>query len=331
MTSRYATRLNSFASAPNLFWPEVSGKISPIDIIKRAATVDGLTDVDLNYPDHVVGMEKEVKRALDEANICLSGLAMRYYSLPEFKAGAFTNPDKSVRIEAIELTKRGIDAAREMGTNLMTIWPGQDGFEVNFQADYTAMWDFMVEGIEAVANHDPDCDISIEYKPDDPRGHSIIPDATTTILLLKDVGCSNTGVTLDFAHSLYASEQPAYAATLINRHSRLLGLHLNDGYGKRDDGLMVAAVHPHATLELLMEIRRSSFNGPIYFDTFPDTAQLDPVAECAENIKTCDRLLSVCERLEKDNQLSEALARQNSVSGLEIVNSALFGAAPDRS
>jgi hypothetical protein len=60
----------------------------------------------------------------------------------------------------------------------------------------------------------------------------------------------NLGVTVDFAHSLYCGEQPAYAAHLIHRRSRLLGVHLNDGYAKRDDGLMVGAVH--------MRCRRSS-------------------------------------------------------------------------
>ena len=41
-----------------------------------------------------------------------------------------------MRREAIDLTKRGIDAARAMGADLMTIWLGQDGFDYNFQLDY---------------------------------------------------------------------------------------------------------------------------------------------------------------------------------------------------
>ena len=61
---------------------------------------------------------------------------MRYYSNPAFKIGAFTNPDPAVRREAIDLTKRGIDAARAAGANLMTLWLGQDGFDYAFQADY---------------------------------------------------------------------------------------------------------------------------------------------------------------------------------------------------
>lgn len=54
---------------------------------------------------------------------------MRYYSNPGFKRGAFTNPDPVVRREAIDLTKRGIDAARAMGAPMMTLWLGQDGYD----------------------------------------------------------------------------------------------------------------------------------------------------------------------------------------------------------
>ena len=44
---------------------------------------------------------------------------------------------------------------------------------------------------------------------------------------------------------------PMYPASLIARKSRLLGVHLNDSYGKRDDGLVAGSVHPIQTLELL--------------------------------------------------------------------------------
>ena len=132
-----------------------------------------------------------------------------------------------------------MDAAREAGCNLMTLWLGQDGFDYAFQADYAQLWRDGVDGIREVAEHDPSCLVSLEYKPNEPRSFSLLPDCATTWLALKETGAPNLGVTLDFAHVLYADEQPAFAAALIARHSRLLGLHLNDGYSKRDDGLMV--------------------------------------------------------------------------------------------
>ena len=324
--SRYATRLNSFGSAPHLFWPDLSGKPSTVQLIERAATVEGLTDLDLNYPDHVAGEPKALAARIADLDLAINGLAMRYYTNPAFKRGAFTNPDRSVRQEALDMTRRGIDVAREMGADLMTIWLGQDGFDYNFQLDYDQAWNWEIEGIREIARHDPDCRISIEYKPDEPRAQSLLRDAATTLLALDEVAAPNVGVTLDFAHSLYAGEQPAFVAHLIHRRSRLLGVHLNDGYSKRDDGLMVGAVHLRSTLELLRQVRRDGYQGALYFDTFPDASGLDPVAECEANIATVERLLKVAATLDANNRLSEALAEQDAVASQRIVNEALFGA-----
>ena len=45
----------------------------------------------------------------------LNGFAMRYYSEPAFKLGAFTNPDAAIGRKAIDLIKRGLDAMRRAG------------------------------------------------------------------------------------------------------------------------------------------------------------------------------------------------------------------------
>jgi sugar phosphate isomerase/epimerase len=324
---RFATRLNSFGSAPHLFWPDLTGKPTMMQMAERAATASGLTDLDLNFPDHVGEDPRVLARRIGDLGLSVNGLAMRYYTNPGFKRGAFTNPDKAVRREAVDLTKRGIDAALAMGVRLMTVWLGQDGFDYNFQLDYAQAWDWEIEGIREVADHDPDCQISIEYKPDEPRAQSLLRDAATTLLAISDAGSPNLGVTMDFAHSLYAGEQPALAAHLIHRRSKLLGVHLNDAYAKRDDGLMVGAVHLRSTLELLTQIRRDGYQGVLYFDTFPDVSGLDPVAECEANISTVNRLLAVGDKLEAGNRLREAQALQDAVASQRIVNEALIGSA----
>ena len=323
---RFATRINSFASGAAAYWPDLTGKPSLAQMVQRAASVDGLTELDLNYPDHVGDDPFQIARTITDCGLQISGLAMRYYSNPGFKLGAFTHPDRAIRREAIDLTKRGIDAARAMGAPMMTLWLGQDGYDYAFQCDYPALWADEIDGIAEVAAHDPDCLISIEYKPNEPRAYAVLPDAATTLLAIAQIGAPNLGVTLDFAHALYANEQPAFAAALIQRHSRLLGLHLNDGYAKRDDGLMVGAVHELATLELLQQVNRGGFDGAIYFDTFPDASGLDPVAECAANIRTVRRMLAAVARIEGDNQLATAQAAQDPILAQEIARLALAGA-----
>ena len=321
---RYAARLNSFGTRPELFRAGAGGKLTVDDLVERAASVRGLSAVDLNYPDHLAGASGPgiVARAADRG-LALNGFATRYYGDPAYKAGAFTNPDKKIRQAAIDLTKRGIDALAEAGGKLMTLWLGQDGFDYPFQCDYAGLWALEVEGIREAAAHNPSIDISIEYKPNEPRAFSLLGDAGTTLLAIAEAGSPNLGVTLDFAHVLYAGEQPAFAAALVARKSRLLGVHLNDGYGGRDDGLMAGSVHPVQTIELLREIRLAGYRGAIYFDTFPDATGLDPVAECEANIEAVDAMLATVERLEGDNRLSEALHRQDPIAAHAILRQAM--------
>lgn len=295
-----------------------------LQMAQRAASVDGLTDLDLNYPDHIGADSAEIARMLGDIGLSINGFAMRYYSNPAFKIGAFTNPDSAVRREAIDLTKKGIDAARAAGVSLMTLWLGQDGFDYAFQADYKRLWQHEIDGIREVAEHDPQCQISLEYKPNEPRSYSLMPDAATTLLAIKEIGLPNLGVTLDFAHVLYADEQPAFAAALIARHSKVLGLHLNDGYAKRDDGLMVGAVHTVQTIELLRQVRKDGYDGAIYFDTFPDMTGLDPVRECEVNIATVKRMLGVVDAIERDNGLALAIDQQDAVKAQAIIQNLML-------
>lgn len=316
---RYAARLNAFKSLS----PEGA---SVAGMIAGAAKVGGLDAADLNYPDHFEGAApKEISRRLAEAGLALNGLAMRYRSRPEFKLGAFTHPDPAVRRSAIDETKRGVDAGREMGASLMTLWMGQDGFDYAFQLDYARAWDDAVSAIAEVCDHDPGVGVSIEYKPNEPRAHALMPGVGAALLACREIARGNLGVTLDFAHALYAGEMPAHSAALIARHSRLLGIHLNDGYGKRDDGLMAGAVHPAQTVELLVEMRRQGYAGAVYFDTFPEQGGADPVAEARANLATVERLLAVADGLLGDRALEGAIARQDAVASSRIVAAALGG------
>jgi len=322
---RYAARLNSFATRPELAWPGRAERLSTLELIDRAASVSGLSAVDVNFPQQAEGLRPAHLAAhITERGLVLNGYAMRYNGDPAFRPGAFTNADPAVRRKAIDLTRRGIDEAREAGAAMLTIWPGQDGVDHPFQADYARLFDWEVEGIREVAEYDPGFPVSIEYKPSEPRSIMILPNVSATLLAIAEAGATNLGVTLDFGHVLEADTSPAMAAALVARRSRLLGLHINDGYGRRDDGLMVGAVHTVQTIELLRQLRRDGFGGAIYFDTFPDVAALDPVAECEANISTIEAMFDVLDRL-PETELEAALAEQDVVTALRLVQAAILG------
>ena len=166
----YAARLNSFLTRPELAWPGRSERPTTLDLIDRAATVRGLSAVDVNFPQQAEGLETAAIRArIEERGLLLNGYAMRYGGDPAFRSGAFTNADPAVRQRAIDLTRRGIDEARAAGARMLTIWPGQDGVDHPFQVDYARLFDWEVEGFRQVAEHAPDFPVSIEYKPSEPR------------------------------------------------------------------------------------------------------------------------------------------------------------------
>ncbi len=314
---RYAARLNAFA---------VPGG-SVAEMLARAAEVGGLDAADLNYPDHLARHSPEdLQRILSDSGMALNGLAMRYYTEPAFRLGAFTHPDPAVRRRAIDLTRRGIDTCRAMGGRLMTLWLGQDGVDYPFQGGFGRMWDDTVAALAEVAAHDPDVAIAVEYKPNEPRAFALLPDVATTLMAVGAAGAPNLGVTLDFAHVLYAGEMPAHAAAMVARHSRLLGVHLNDGYGRRDDGLIAGSIHPVQTLELLVELDRIGYDGVLYFDTFPDHGGMDPVAEARANIALVERLRSVAAGLARDPDLAAATDRQDAAAAMRVVAAALYGA-----
>lgn len=312
---------HKFAARINSFLKETS---SLAESLKAVSKVSGVDYVDLNYPTHVndknVG---EVKKMLADAGLKLNGLALRYYEYPELRLGAFTNASKAVRDKAMDITRRGIDATAELGGTVLTIWPSQDGFRYPLQVDYRQALDWEVEGFRNAADHNPAVAVSAEYKPDDPRTFYFMNDIGTTILLVNETNHANTGITIDFCHSLYAKENPAYALELAARYSKVLGVHLNDGYGYRDDGMPVGSVHLQQTLEFLHCAVRCGYDGVYYFDTFPDGEGASE--ELRFNVKMTSRLLDMAREERFAGGVAGAVVKQDGLVAAEAAIDALLG------
>jgi hypothetical protein len=88
---------------------------------------------------------------------------------------------------------------------------------------------------------------------------------------------------------------------------------------------MVGTVHPIQTMELIYVLEEIKYDRPIYFDTFPDTTGMDPVAECSANIATVEAMRSVVRKLQADNRLKTAIAGQDAVTSNNVVREAFYG------
>ena len=52
-------------------------------------------------------------------------------------------------------------------------------------------WDDSVSAIREVAEHDPALEIALEYKPNEPRAYSLMPDVATTLLAVREAGLAD--------------------------------------------------------------------------------------------------------------------------------------------
>lgn len=292
----FATRLNSFALGQGTTHP--SKHVSTIELIRRAGEVKGLTALELNFPEHFVGESVAgIKEAMAAAGLETTGIQVRWPT-SDFALGGFTHASADVRAKAVQLAKDAVDMCVEFGASHVILWPAHDGYEYPFQLDYAQAWGRLIESYSAVADHNPDIDISIEFKPAEPRARTMLSTTGGVLALIAACDRPNLHATLDFAHLLMAGENVAQSVALCLQAGKLKGLQLNDGYAKADDGLMVGSVHLVETLEAFFYLVRDGYAGTYYFDT--DPIREEPHGECEMNIVRTTQLLKIAQRLVDD-------------------------------
>jgi len=266
---RFATRVNSFKNhTPGM-----------ADRFRTILKIPGITDLELNYPEHLEELSiPDIRNLLGETGKSLSGCAVRYRN--DFIDGEFSGKDN--RRRAIDLGKETADVIRTLGGSCLSVWLAYDGYDYPFQIDYQSVWAAVADSLAEIADYAPDLQISFEFKPRDPRSFSIVPNTGYTLRLIDRIGKPNVGMTLDYCHSLMATESPAMSLAMAAGEGRLFGIHLNDGYGLGDEGLFFGSVNQLRALEFMYYLKKYQYDGLVYFDTFP--VREDPGEETTMNL-----------------------------------------------
>ncbi|MGF7018461.1 xylose isomerase [Lachnospiraceae bacterium PF1-21] len=279
---KYATRVNSFLRE------EKDIKIA----IQNIGKIKDVDYIDLNYPEHFEGYSpSEIKCLLTDNGLKCNAINLRFRE--HYLNGEFGNKDLKIANEAIKLCFEASDVCKELAGEQMIIWLGFDGFDYSFQIDYPNVWKRVVEAFKKVCDYS-EVPVSIEYKPYEERTHCLIDSFGATMMMLGDVDRDNLGVTLDFCHMLMKKENPAFAAAWLLERNKLFNMHLNDGEGSTDDGLMVGSINLWKTVEVFYYLKKYNFQGAIYFDTFPKREEAS--GECASNIKMCHKIEEMIDR-----------------------------------
>ena len=301
---KYATRINSFLRFDS----------NLLNAFQSIGSIEGVDYVDLNYPEHFADYDIEVIKAkMEECGLRCNAINLRFRD--KYIGGEFGNHEPAISQDAITLCREAADACRKLGGNQMIIWLGFDGFDYSFQIDYVSYWNRIVKAFRDVCDYSK-VPVSIEYKPYEERVHAFIDSFGTAVSVLHDVDRENLGVTLDFCHMLMKRENPAYSLALAARKNKLYGLHMNDGYGELDNGLIFASVSLPQALEFVYYLKKYKYDGVVFFDSFPIREAADQ--EVSANIQAFMALSDAIDRYGMD-RIEDVMKEQDGIKAQRLI------------
>ncbi len=319
MKLKLSVFLGNAGSCSDRFCSAYGKPYSMEELFERVASVGGITGVDLVGTPDIIDNLGKVKACLKSTGLTVVSIVPDLFSPAGFRQGTYSSIDPEIRSEAIAHTKRAIDAASELGCSLVAPWPGQDGYDYLFQADYETERTLFEDAIKELCDYNKDIRIGLEYKPKEPRNRCYASTAAVTLLMLMQTGASNCGIVLDYGHALYAYENPAEVVALLHKYGdRLMHIHINDNYRYWDDDMIAGSVHTLEYLEFFYWLRRTDYSGWITIDQFPYREDgRDAIAESAawlikfhEIIEKADATEIEAVLIKKDATLSSKLMRR---------------------
>lgn len=232
--------------------------------LELVSKIDGFDGVEMVFP-YETSTPEETMQLMNEFNLNFAAINVNIKKEAEWVPGALTRPDKGIRDRAVILIKQAKDFAKAVRAPHVTCCPLSDGYDLLFQVNYRDAWKFMVETIGEAAEYMPEIPLFIEPKYSETRVHCQLDSTAKALLLLKEVGNKNTGITFDMGHSLQSSENPAQALVTIFESGFDAYIHTNDNDTKADWDLIGASHHFLHYVELMFWAQQCNYNK--YFTT----------------------------------------------------------------
>ncbi len=323
MKNKYSVFLGNVGSCCDRFCKAYGRDYSFEELFDRVASIDGIDAVDLVADKDLFEREDEIIGLVEETGLSVPAVTVELFGDPKWKNGTFSSADSEIRKDAVAWAKRAADFAVKVKSPILGIWPGQDGYDYLFSADYLSDRRRFIQGVKEVCRHNSDITVGLEYKPKEPRTHNYVSNAGISILMAQEVDEPNVGVILDYGHALYAGENPAETVALLFNYGNLLRhIHINDNYRYWDDDLIVGTVHSLEYLEFFYWLDRTGYQGYLTIDQFP--YREDGHEAVAESARWLDALRGAVDRADKQ-EIGRIIAQKDGVAASSLMRKILFG------
>ena len=323
MQVKYSVFLGNVGSCFDRYCAEYAPPFSLGELFARAASIPQLEAVDLVMDTDMMSRRDEIVGHLAATGLKVGSLAVDTFANPLYQKGSLSSTDPAVRDRAIADAKAVMDFAAEIGCDIVTLWPGQDGYDYIFAADYIKERTLFAEGVEQLCRYRPEITVTLEYKLKEPRTHSYISTVGATLLMIEKIGLPNLGIALDYGHAALGYETAAEAVAMCKMYGdRLKHIHINDNYRLWDDDMIVGSVHTLEYLEFFYWLKRTDYNGYLVIDQFP--YREDGRAAVAESAEWMDTLIACAEQID-EAEAERVLAARDGVAASKFMRKVLFG------
>ncbi|HIE44186.1 MAG TPA: sugar isomerase [Candidatus Omnitrophica bacterium] len=215
-----------------------SDVISQMERVKKSG-IGGIEFHDTLFLDEEQKIDDEkvrrIKEALIQFGLIPTNMNNDLWSKPEWKFGGIAHPVREVREKALSKVIQSIEIAKDIGCTSVALWPGSDGWDYNFQANYKELFRSFVDGCTKINEEAMKGGLrfGLEAKLHEPReGNMVIPTTHFAGLVVKEVnnrcGGNNMGVCIDYGHEqMYAVEPAATLYGMVNFGIPVVNFHIN--------------------------------------------------------------------------------------------------------
>ena len=197
---------------------------------------DVVPDLDDQKPDQISKQVAKVKKMLDNQGLVPEFVAPRLWFAPQTVDGGYTSNSAKDRQYALDRTLRSIDIARGIGSKAIVLWLAREGSYIRESKNARLAYQRLLETVNAMLAHDPEIEIWIEPKPNEPTDMAYVPTIGHAVALAyASNDPKRVKGLIETAHALLAGLDPSDEMAFALAHDKLGSVHLNDQNGLKYD------------------------------------------------------------------------------------------------
>jgi xylose isomerase len=295
--------------------------IDIVDKLELASNISGVDGVELCYPGDFKDVS-QLKKVLADTGLGVSAINVRSRMEGKWLRGAFSSNSKGERQEVVEMFKKAMDHAADIGCNRITTCPLNDGHDYVFELNYFDAFKYAGETFSAICDHNDKVKVCIEYKINDPRTRCLFGTAGETLSFCESLRKENLGATMDIGHSILGGERPAQALVMLHNAGKLFYVHLNDNDKKWDWDMLPAAYNLWELIEFLYYLEKVGYDNDWYaYDVM--SKEIDTKRHFELVAKLTRKAEALTEKIDRE-KMDSLLKERNPVASFEYLNDVIL-------